>query len=502
MKSASVHVVRWYCNQLFALMGATLVLGGCMVGPDYKRPEATRIPATYAGATNHEWKVAEPRAHLPKGNWWEMFGDPELNRLEAEAASANQQLKAAFSRLEEARAITDITRSGLFPNVALSGEYTRQRTSPNQPSVLSGNAIGKPSTFNDFLVPLNLNYEVDLWGRVRRSVESARAQESATADDLGTIQLIIQAEVAADYVSLRSLDTEYAIVRSTIGVFRKSLDLTLDRRAGGIVSDLDVAQAETVYRTARAQLPAIALQRAQFQHALAVLIGKPASSFAIPERALRATPPVIPPGLPSELLERRPDIAATERRMAAANASIGVAKAAFFPTVRLNGMAGLESVNAGTVFNWSSRFWSVGPSLTLPIFEGGALRANLRFTKATYDETVADYRQIVLTAFRDVEDNLSAQTLLASEYEEQAGALQSANRQLEIANDRYHGGLVTYLEVATAQNLVLGLERTVVQLRGQQLVTAVALVQALGGGWQPIMDDGASSKISALPPTK
>jgi multidrug efflux system outer membrane protein len=460
-----------------------MVLGGCAVGPNYKRPEATRIPAVYAGATNG-WKVAEPQAHLPKGNWWEIFGDRELNQMETEAASANQQLKAAFARLEQARAITDITRSGLFPNIALSGTYTRQRTSPNQPSVLTGEPIGKASTFNDFIVPLDLNYEVDLRGRVRRSVESAKAQEVASADDLGTLRLIIQAEVAADYVTLCSLDSERAIVRSSVEVFRKSLELTRDRRAGGIVSDLDVAQAETVYRTARAQLPAIALQRAQFQHALAVLLGKPASSFEIAERPLTTAPPSIPLGVPSELLERRPDIAAAERRMAGANAIIGVSKAAFFPTLSLNGLAGFESLNAGTLFNWQSRFWSAGPSLTAPLFEGGALRAKLRLAKAAYEETVANYRETVLTAFGEVEDNLSAQTLLSSEYDEQSNALRAANRQLEIANDRYRDGLVTYLEVATAQNTTLSLERTTVQLRGQQLVIAVTLVKALGGGWE------------------
>ncbi len=465
-----------------------MFLGGCIaVGPDYKRPEAARIPAAYAGATNG-WKVAEPQAHLPRSNWWEMFGDPELNQLEAEAAAANQQVKAAFARLEQARAITDVTRAGLFPNITLSTTTTRQRDSANQPSVLTGQPIGHGNTYNDFIVPLDLNYEVDVWGRVRRSVESATAQQRATADDLGTIQLIVQAEVAADYFTLRSLDSEKAIVLSTIEVFRKTLDLTRDRRAGGIVSDLDVAQSETVFRMARAQLPAIALQRAQFQDALAVLIGKPASSFKIPERALTIAPPVIPPGLPSQLLERRPDISAAERLMAAANANIGVAKAAFFPAIHLNGLAGIESVSASTWFAWPSRFWSVGPSLTVPIFEGGALRAGLRLAKAAYDETVANYRQTVLTAFGEVEDNLSAQNFLASQYEEQSGALQAANWQLQIADDRYRDGLVTYLEVATAQNTTLGLDLTTVQLRGQQLVAAVSLVKALGGGWQPIIN--------------
>ena len=484
MKWDLTNRVRWNWICHLCLFAATMFLVGCIaVGPDYKRPEATRIPAAYAGATNG-WKVAEPQAHLPKGNWWEMFEDPELNELEAEAAIANQQLKAAFARLEQARAITDVTRAGLFPNITLSTTTTRQRNSANQPSVLSGQPIGQGNTYNDFIVPLDLNYEVDVWGRVRRSVESATAQQRATADDLGTIRLIVQAEVAADYLTLRSLDAEQAIVRSTIEVFRKSLDLTRERRAGGIVSDLDVAQAETVFRTARAQLPAIALRREQFQHALAVLIGENASSFEIPERALTTAPPVIPPDLPSQLLERRPDISAAERLMAAANAKIGVAKAAFFPALSLNGVAGFESLNAGTWFTWPSRFWSVGPSLTLPLFEGGALRAGLRLAKAAYDETVANYHQTVLTAFGEVEDNLSAQNLLASEYEEQSAALRAANWQLEIANDRYRDGLVTYLEVATAQNTTLGLDLTTVQLRGQQLVATVTLIKALGGGWR------------------
>jgi multidrug efflux system outer membrane protein len=298
------------------------------------------------------------------------------------------------------------------------------------------------------------------------------------------VKLSIQAEVASDYFSLRALDTELAVLRSSVEVFRKSLELTRNRRAGGIVSDLDVAQAETVLRTTQAQRPGIALQRAQFEHALAVLTGRTAIDFRIAERALTDSPPVIPPGLPSELLERRPDISAAERRMAAANASIGVAKAAFFPTIRFNGLAGFESLEAGTLFDWPSRFWAAGPTLTLPIFQGGRLRANLHMAKAGYDETVANYRQSVLTAFAEVEDNLAGQTLLASQSQEQSAALQAARRQLAIANNRYRDGLITYLEVATAENTALNIERTAVQLHGQRLISTVALVKALGGGWQ------------------
>jgi NodT family efflux transporter outer membrane factor (OMF) lipoprotein len=333
-------------------------------------------------------------------------------------------------------------------------------------------------------VPLDVSYEADLWGRVRRSVESARAQTRATADDLEAIKLSIQAEVALDYFTLRALDSEEAVLRSSVKVFTISYDLTVNRRIGGVATDLDVAEAETVLKTTQAQIPAVALQRAQFEHALALIVAQPAATFRVPERALSASPPLIASGLPSELLERRPDISAAERRMASANASIGVAKAAFFPTVELNGLAGLESVNAGTIFNWSSRMWAVGPNLTLPIFEGGRLRAGLRLANATYEEMVANYRESVLAAFSEVEDSLAAQSLLANQYDAQSEALVAARKQLEIANNRYRDGLTTYLDVATAESTELNVEFSTVQLRGQQLVAAVTLVKSLGGGWQ------------------
>jgi outer membrane protein, multidrug efflux system len=460
-----------------------VLLVGCAVGPDYKRPQATAtIPAAYS--TTNEWKVAEPQAHLPKGNWWEIFGDEELNQLETAAAGANQGLKAAIARFDEARATTDVTKSGLFPHIGLTPSATAERNSANQP--LEGLAGGKANTrtFADLIVPLNLSYEVDLWGHVRRAVESARAQEQANADDLEAMKLSIEAEVATDYFTLRALDSEQELLSSNVYVFSKSLDLTQNRRAGGVASDLDVAQAETVLRTTQAELPATQLQRMQFEHALAVLTGQPASTFHVAERPLEITPPVIPPGLPSELLERRPDVAAAERRMAAANASIGVAKAAFFPTIQLNGLAGFESLHAGSLFDWQSRFWSIGPSLTLPLFDAGQNNANLRLARATYQENIANYRQIVLTAFADVEDNLAAQDLLASQTDAEDAALQAARKQFNVADNRYRAGLITFLDVATAESTALDIELTTVQLRGQQLVATVALVKSLGGGWQ------------------
>jgi multidrug efflux system outer membrane protein len=477
---------------------ALVLIAGCKVGPDYKRPEATTVPAAYTGATNivatdadatNGWKVAQPQAQIPKGNWWEVFGDAELNGLEDQASAANQQLKVAVARLAEARAQMNVTRAGLFPNISASGSFVRQRDSANAPSTITGNARGRSATFDDFYVPLSLGYELDLWGRVRRSVESARAQTQASADDLETIKLMIQAEVAVDYFTLRALDAQRAVLNSSVEVFTKSLQLTRNLRAGGAVSDLDVAQALTVLKTTQAQLPAVVLQRTQFEHALALLAGQPASSFHVSEHALSTAPPLIPSGLPSELLERRPDISAAERRMAAANASIGVAKAAFFPTVQLNGLAGFESLSAGTLFNWSSRLWAVGPSITLPLFEGGRLRAGLQLAKATYDEMVATYRQNVLTAFSEVEDNLAAQTLLANQYSAESEALVAARKQLEIVNNQYRDGLITYLEVATAESTALNVEFAATQLRGQQLVATVTLVKALGGGWQDKMND-------------
>ncbi len=463
---------------------AGLLLAGCAVGPDYKRPQATAtMPGAYAGATN-EWKVAEPQAGAPKGKWWEMFGDAELDQLEANAVTANQQLKAAVAAFDQARALTDAARSGLFPHLAFSPSATREGDSLNRP--INGKAAGKSQTFsfNTFTAPLDLTYEVDLWGRVRRTVESSRSQEQASADDLENIKLGIEAEVAMDYFTLRSLDAQTVLLRTDIEVFQKSLELTQNRRDGGVATDLDVAQAETVLKTTQAELPGTLLQRAQFEHALAVLTGQPASTFTVTERPLEIMPPIIPPGLPSALLERRPDISAAERRMAAANANVGVAKAAFFPTILINGLGGFESVNAGTVFNWQSRFWSLGPSLTLPLFEGGQNVANLRASRAAYDESVANYRQSVLAAFADVEDNLAAQNFLSRQYDAEGAALEAARKQLEIANNRYKAGLITFLDVATAQSTELGVQSTTVQLRGQQLVAAVALVKSLGGGWQ------------------
>jgi multidrug efflux system outer membrane protein len=463
----------------------TVILGswlaGCAVGPNYSRPSVP-TPEAYSGETN-VWKVAQPQASLPKGNWWEIFGDVELNRLEGEAATNNQDLKAALAVFEQARAFVDVNRAGYFPQVNATPSYSRQRESANRPSTLNGISSGIPATFNTFTVPLDASYEVDVWGRVRRTVESARAGAQASADDVETTRLSIQAELATDYFLMHALDAEVALLRSNVWVFQRSLELTINRRAGGIATDLDVAQAETVLKTTEAQLPVTILQRVKVEHALATLTGQPASTFNVPEESLTLEPPILPAGLPSELLERRPDIAAAERRMAAANANIGVAKSAFYPKVELNGAAGFQSVSAGTLFDWPSRLWAFGPTIDFPLFEGGLLRADLRQARAAYDEVVARYRQSVLNAFAEVEDNLAGQQLLLTEQAAEAAAVQAAEKTVDIANNRYRAGLVTYLEVATAQNAALDLERSAVLLRGDQLVTTVALIKSLGGGW-------------------
>jgi multidrug efflux system outer membrane protein len=473
-------------NRAAVALVALALVAGCSVGPNYRRPAAVAtMPAAYAGAAG-EWKVATPRAHVPKGRWWEVFGDPALNRLEAEAAAANQELKAAAARFAQARAVIDVARSGYFPRIGGAVAAGRQSDSENRPLPTSGQAAGPEMShsYNNFAVPFDVGYEVDLWGRVRRQVESARASAAANAADLEGVKLVIAAEVAADYFALRALEGEKAALDASLAAYRTSVALTRQRRAGGLASDLDVVQAETVLQAALAQSPPLARLRLQLVHALAVLTGRPAPLFALDAQPLDRAPPAIEPGLPSTLLERRPDVAAAERRMAAANASVGVAKAAYYPSIRLTGLAGLQSVDLGSLFSWPSTLWAVGLSISLPLFDGGQRRGNLNAAKAAYEETVARYRHTVLRAFAEVEDNLAAQRLLAEEYELQVVAWESARRQVELAQSRYRGGLSSYLPVMVAQNAALERERSVARLRGQRFAASVALVKSLGGGWR------------------
>ncbi len=466
-------------------------LTACTVGPNYQRPAAlagtNSLPGAFSGveSTNGvKWKPAQPGAHFSRGPWWQVFADPELDRLEKLGSTNNQQLAAAMARFEQARASVNIARADLFPQIELDPAYTRQRTSANEPQ--NGRAAGIAPTFNTFTMSLQAGWEADLWGRVHRQVESARAQLAASADDLESVRLAIQSELAIDYFTLRALDSEYDLLLRTAETYRRSLELTVNRRKGGVASDLDVSEAETQLRGTEALLPALRLQRLNLLHAMAVLCGEAATGFNVPAAAAPpVAPPIIPVWLPSELLERRPDIASAERRMAAANAEVGVAQSAFYPVVRFNGLAGFESLDAASWFDWPSRFWAVGPTVQLPLFTGGRNRAQLQLAHGRYTESIANYRQTVLGAFQEVEDQLAAQTLLASQLERQESALQAAHHTLEIANNRYKAGLVTYLEVAVAQSAALSIERNVVQLRGDKLVATVGLIRALGGGWDP-----------------
>ena len=476
---------RKLANPARVLLIASAFLGGCIVGPDYHPPAAlgsNPVPASFEGSNGSNWKTAAPSAHLPRGAWWEVFRDPELNRLEALALRENQELALAMARFEQARALVDVAKSELLPHLGAGSSGTRQRTSANQPQ--SGKPAGQSYTFNNFLVPITAAWEVDLWGRVRREVEGARARVEASGDDFEAARLSMQAEVATNFFALYSANADNELLQRTVAAYRKSLELTKNRRAGGIATDLEVSQAETQLKTAEAELPRVALQQSKLRHALATLCGQPATGFAVAmNEAVRL--PAVPASIPSELLERRPDIAAAERRMAAANADTGVAEAAFYPQLRLSGSSGFHSIRADTLFDWPSRIWAVGPTLELPLFTGGRNRAQLAAAQAAYDATVAQYRQTVLVAFQEVEDQLAAQSLLAAELEAENAALSSARRTLDQANNRYQAGLVTFLEVAVAQSAALTRERTVVQLQSERQISSVALIKSLGGGWMP-----------------
>lgn len=395
-----------------------VLLAGCAVGPSYHRPSAlgtNALPSQFGDVsiTNAgEWKTAEPAAQLTRGAWWKIYTDAELDRLETLAASNNQQIAVAVANFDQARAAVKVAQANFFPQISAVPSATRQRTSAN---VLSGGNSSGSRTYNTFNVSADASWELDLFGRIRRLTESARAQLTASADDLASLKLSIQGEVAIDYFTLRALDAQSDFLNQTAAAYQRALELTQNRRQSGIADEQDVAQAETQLKSARAQIPAVDLQRAQTRHALAVLCGQTATSFALTPASVGSTNlPAIPLSAPSEWLESRPDISAAERSMAAANANVGVAKAAFYPRILLNGSGGYQSINSSTLFDWPSHVWAVGPSLQLPLFTGGLNRAQLASAKAAYAGAVATYRQTVLTALQDVEDQLAAQHFLAN----------------------------------------------------------------------------------------
>jgi len=465
------------------------------VGPDYKQP-TNSVPASYKAVELGAWKEGRPIDNVPKGSWWEIFGDADLNELESQALKANQELKAAFARVDQARATARVARSELLPTVNFEPSLVRQRISPNeQPSFGS-------LTADTISVPLDLSYEVDLWGRVRRGFQSARADAQASLAAFYNVLLTLQADVAQNYFALRALDAEIATVAGTVDLRKEQVRLVRSRFEGGIGSELDMARAETELATTEAEAASLAQRRAELENAIAILTGANPASFRLPASGANTwnpQPPVIPAGLPADLLERRPDVAEAERQLAAANANIGVAKAAFFPVLTLTGSGGYASADFDTLFKWDSRSWSIGPSLSLPIFAGGRNRANYKRSQAAFDEAVAHYRQQVLVAFGEVEDNLSGIRHLIDQAAAQQRAVASARRAADLATDRYRSGIVSYIEVVDASRDALQAERANAQLAGQRLVAAVQLIKALGGGWSVNQISGSAFSLKSRP---
>jgi len=450
------------------------------VGPDYQ-PPTNQVPAQYKAESLGEWKAGQPLDTLPKGRWWEVYGDATLSDLEAQATESNQDLKAALARVDQARATARVARSDLLPNLNFNPSYTRVRYSPNQEPGFGG------LTADSFHTPLDLSYEVDLWGRVRRGFEGARADAQASLAAYYGVLLTLQSDVAQNYFALRALDAEIATVQATVGLRREQLELVRGRLAGGIGNELDIARAEAELANTQADAASLARRRAELENALAILAGANPAAFQFPSSGAtnwNPEPPVIPAGLPAHLLERRPDVAQAERELAAANARIGVAKAAFFPVLSLTGSGGYLSGDVDSLFKWDSRTWSIGPSLSLPIFAGGRNRANYQRSQAVYEEAVARYRQQVLVAFGDVESSLSGIRHLNDQAEAQQRAVASAQRAAGLASERYRSGIVSYLDVVDANREALQAERAGVRLVGQRLIASIQLIKALGGGWR------------------
>ncbi|MGB0108538.1 MAG: efflux transporter outer membrane subunit [Terriglobales bacterium] len=468
-----------------ALLWVALLLQGCVVGPKYHRPPVD-TPGTFKEVTPDDlkkmdgWKVAQPQDSALHGKWWEIFGDPQLNALEEQVSISNQNVASAFANFMAARALVREARAQYFPTASVGPSIIRQHqpsSSGVAPSAVSG------ATFTEYSLPFDASWTPDLWGRVRNTVRANVANAQATAADLENTRLTAQAELAVDYFQLRGQDDLKVLLDATVKAYAESLDLTKALYETGIDSDEAVAQAETQLEATQALATNLGILRSQYEHAIALLVGKPASSFSLAFEALKTPPPAIPFGVPSQLLERRPDVAANERLMAQANAQIGVAVAAYYPTVTLSASFGLESTKASSWFTWPSRIWSVGPSIAETIYDGGLRRATVEQYRAQYDETVANYRNTVLTAFQQVEDNLSGLRILSKEIQEQDTAVVSAERSLKLATDRYRLGIDPYLNVITAETALFSNQQTAVTLRIAQIVDSVQLVEALGGGW-------------------
>jgi NodT family efflux transporter outer membrane factor (OMF) lipoprotein len=471
-----------------ASAAAVLLLSGCMVGPNYKTPSAIMAPAfkettPSSFAENDGWKPGQPSDARLKGDWWTLFNDAHLNQLELQVDSANQTLKSAEANFRAARAQVGYARSNEAPTIGVGPSISTVRDSANQPyfnNSLANNGGG------NFILPVDLSYEIDLWGRIRRQVTAAREQAQASDADLENARLSLHAELALDYFGLRAADAQEKLLDQTVKAYESAVQLTSDRFEGGAAPQSDLAEARTQLDQARVQRTDIEVQRTQFEHAIAVLIGKPPAELTLPPLPLDQASQLLPdiPGvMPAVLLERRPDIAANERRMAAANEQIGIAQAAYYPTLSLSAIAGFQGSSVLNWFNWPSRFWAVGPQLSQTIFDAGRRRSAKNITINQYDATVADYRQTVLTAFQQVEDNLAALRVLEHEAQQQREATASAEQSLDLFQTRYEGGVDTYLQVVTWQTAALNDQRNDLDILQRRLDASVLLVKALGGGW-------------------
>lgn len=475
------------------LLAPLLFLSGCVVGPKYQTPTVQTPPAY---KENKDWKVASPQDAAVREKWWEVYNDPQLNSLEEQVNVSNQTIAAAVASYLEARALVKEARAQYFPTVAVSGSITNERLGATR------SQTGAPNTsFTAYSLPsFDASWEPDLWGRVRNTVRANVSGAQASAADLENTKLSMQAELALDYFQLQGQDALIKLLDETIAAYQESLRLNRVLLSTGIGSDENVAQAETQLESTQALGTNLQILRAQLEHAIALLVGQPASSFSLAAQPLMASPPDIPLGVPSQLLERRPDIAASERSVAQANAQIGIATAAFYPNLTLSASAGLESTSISSLFTWPSRVWSVGPSLSETIFDAGLRRATVEQFQQAYNQTVANYRNTVLTAFQQVEDNISELRILSVEIGQQDTAVKSADRNLQLATDRYRLGIDPYLNVITAQTTLLSNQQTDVNLRIQEMTTSVNLIKALGGGWNASQLPGQDQMVSKTPP--
>ena len=465
MRVAGVLLVGW--------------LAGCTVGPNYKKPAAT-VAAKWD--VQAPFREATPKDAVPKTTWWMVFHDDQLDALENDLLSANETLKVSLAHYQQARASAAVQNATLFPTLGVAPTAGRQRYSGDR-ATGSSFILPGPVTQSSWTIPFTVSYEVDLVGQRRRTIEAAQASLQANAADFENVRLILTAELAADYFSVRQLDSEVGILLRTVDALQKGLDLVNSRHKGGVASGLDVAQEETLLNATRTQAALLQQQRKQFEDAIAVLTGRAAPDFHLATHELSAEPPSLDTSLPSDLLERRPDIAEAEREMAVANAQIGIAKAAYYPSLVLFGQGGWNSAKISQLLNAESGVWAIGANLTQNIFTGGARRAQVQFSQAGYDASVASYRGTVLGAFQEVQDNITGLEVLSTAQQSQADAVAAARRQLDIATSRYVGGLVNYLDVVSAQQNLLSNEQEAAIIHGQRLVTAVLLVKALGGGW-------------------